>query len=79
MEIYLSKEDYLQAMAEKPTVIYIVRKHQVVHYGYHRGGVLKAFEIYSTHATRKEAALVAKEKDKKAEKYTYMVGKVVLK
>ena len=40
---------------------------------------MKAFEIYSTHATRKEAAAVAKQKNLKAEKYDYMVGKVVLK
>lgn len=61
------------------TVIYIVRKHPTVHFGWHRGGTLKAFEIYSTHATRKEAAAVAKQKNLKAEKYDYMVGKVVLK
>jgi hypothetical protein len=60
-------------------IIWIVRKHPVVHYGYHRGGVLKAFEIHSVHATRKEAAAVAKLKEKKAQKFTYMVGKVQLK
>jgi hypothetical protein len=60
-------------------IIWIVRKHPVVHYGYHRGGVLKAFEIFSTHATRAEAAFVAKQKDKKSQKFTYMVGKVQLK
>ena len=61
------------------SVIWIVRKHLVVHYGWHRCGVLKAFEIYSTHATRKEAAIVAKEKNKKTQKFTYLVGKVELK
>lgn len=60
-------------------IIWIVRKHPTVHYGWHRGGTLKAFEIHSTHATRKEAAAIAKQKNLKAEKYDYMVGKVVLK
>ena len=63
----------------QPSVIYIVRKHKIVHYGYHRGGTLKAFEIYSTHATRKEAAEIAKQKNAKAKDYDYMVGKVELK
>ena len=59
--------------------IYIVRKHPLMHWGYHRGGTLKAFEIYSTHATRKEAAAVAKQKNLKSQKFDYMVGKVELK
>ena len=61
------------------SVIYIVRKHRIVNYGWHRGGTLKAFEIYSTHATKKEAAEVAKRKNVKAKDYDYMVGKVELK
>ncbi len=60
-------------------IIWIVRKHPTVHYGWHRGGTLKAFEIYSTHATRKEAAVVAKQKNAKSQKFDYMVGKVELK
>ena len=60
-------------------IIWIVRKHPIVHYGYCRGGTLKAFEIYSTHATRKEAALIAKQKNAKSQKFDYMVGKVELK
>jgi hypothetical protein len=57
--------------------IYIVRKHPII-FGY-RGGVLKAFTIHTTHATRAEAKSVADEVNKKSEKYRYMVGKVELK
>ena len=60
-------------------VIYIVRKHRIVNYGWHRSGTLKAFEIYSTDSTRKEAAEIAKQKNAKAKDYEYMVGKVELK
>jgi hypothetical protein len=60
-------------------VIWIVRKHLIVNYGWHRGGTLKAFEIHSTHGTRKEAAIEAKRKNEKSQKFDYMVGKVVLK
>ena len=55
-------------------VIWIARKHPVCRYG-----TYKAFEIYSTHATRKEAAAVVKTKNEKAKDYAYTVGKVELK
>jgi hypothetical protein len=60
-------------------IIWIVRKHPIVQYGYRGRATLKAFEIYSTHATRSEAAFVVKHKNAKSQKFEYMVGKVELK
>lgn len=60
-------------------IIWIVRKHPIVRRSYYGSGVLKAFEIFSTHATRKDAAEVVKQKNAKAKDFEYMVGKVELK
>ena len=60
-------------------IIWIVRKHPRISYGCRGTATMKAFEIFSTHATRSEAAFVAKQKDKKSQRFTYMVGKVELK
>jgi len=79
MNIYLSQEDYLRAMAEKPTVIWIVRKHPRISYGCRGTATMKAFEIHGTYATRKEAAAEVKKKNPKSHKFEYMVGKVELK
>lgn len=57
--------------------IWIVRKHPVIR-GF-RGGVLKAFTIHKTYATRQEAAAEVKKKDSKSMSYKYMVGCVELK
>lgn len=61
------------------TTIYIVRKHPVITSAYRFRGTLKAFTIHSTHATRAEAAAVAKKLNVKAQSYEYHIGKVVLK
>lgn len=60
-------------------IIWIVRKHTRVSYGWKGTATIKAFEIFSTHATRKESVLVANEKNKKTQRFEYMVGKVELK
>lgn len=60
-------------------IIWIVKKHPIVHYGYRGSATLKAFEIHSTHATRKEAASIIKLKNMKSQKFEYMIGKVELK
>lgn len=60
-------------------IIYIVRKHPIIRRGYFGSGTMKAFEIFSTHATRKEAAEIVKQKNAKAQDFEYMVGKVELK
>ena len=60
-------------------IIYIVRKHPIIRRGYFGSGTMKVFEIFSTHATRKEASDVVKQKNAKAKDFEYMVGKVELK
>ena len=60
-------------------IIYIVKKHKQIYAGWFGNGYAKAFEIYSTHHTRKEANTEAQKKNKKAKDYWYIVGKVELK
>ena len=60
-------------------IIWIVRKHPRISYGCRGTVTLKAFEIFSTHATRSEAKFVAKQKNNKSQRFDYMVGKVELK
>ena len=60
-------------------IIYIVKKHRQIYTGWFGSGYAKAFEIHSTHHTRKEANIEVKKKNKKAKDYSYIVGKVELK
>ena len=59
--------------------IYIVKKHRKIYTGWFGTGYAKAFEIHSTHRTRKEANIETKKKKQKAKDYWYIVGKVEVK
>lgn len=59
--------------------IYIVKKHRKFYAGWYGNGHYIAFEIHSTHHTREQASLEAKIKNRKAQKYLYIVGKVEVK
>jgi hypothetical protein len=76
--LYEKKHETIKQVSEN-MIIYIVRKHPIIRRGYFGSWAMKAFEIFSTHATRKEAAAVVKEKNAKAKDFKYMVGKVELK
>lgn len=57
-------------------IIYIVKKHLKIRGGWFADSYETAFVIHSTHYTKSEASLEAKKKNKKAQKYLYIVGKI---
>jgi len=70
MKIYLSKEDMLQDMVEKLSVIWIVRKHPPHPYRNRGAGShLEAFTIHKIYFSRAEAK---NEADLRNQKSTYL-------
>lgn len=75
MNIYLSKEDYLEALVEQLSVIWIVRKHPRM--PYHMKGHLEAFTIHKIYHSHAAAKLEAEARNKKSS-YLFTVKRIDL-
>lgn len=79
MNIYLSKEDYLEALVEQLSIIWIVRKHPPHPYrGYMRGAHLEAFTIHKIYHSHAAAKLEAETRNKKSS-YLFTVKRIDLR
>ena len=76
MEIYLNKEDYLKALVEKLSVIWIVRKHPRM--PYYMKGHLEAFTIHKIYHSHAAAKLEAETRNKKSS-YLFTVKRIDLR
>lgn len=75
MNIYLSKEDMLEDMVKKMSVIWIVRKHPPM--PYRMRGHLEAFTIHKIYHNLVEAKAEAEKRNKKSS-YLFTVKRIYL-
>lgn len=79
MEIYLSKEDYLEALVQQLSVIWIVRKHPPHPYRNRGcGSHLEAFTIHKIYHSHAAAKLEAETRNKKSS-YLFTVKRIDLR